>query len=100
MVIALSGNRQRGGFGGGRSPAAASGRQTRVATDADRGKPDLSLRAIMAELAGDEVKGSYGALWAFFARQGITFKKSLHASEQSLPRGPSAHGAGSGPRPT
>jgi hypothetical protein len=25
---------------------------------------------------------SYGALWAFFASEGITFKKSLHACEQ------------------
>src|SRR3954453_21107019 len=38
-------------------------------------KPDLTLRAIMAELAADGVKVSYGALWAFFAREGITFKK-------------------------
>src|SRR5215213_585813 len=38
-------------------------------------KPDLTLRAIRAELAGDGVKVRYGALWAFFAREGITFKK-------------------------
>src|ERR1051325_4213810 len=38
-------------------------------------KPDLSLRAIRAELAADGVKVSYGAVWAFFAREGITFKK-------------------------
>jgi transposase len=35
-------------------------------------KPDLILRAIRAELAADGVKVSYGALWAFFAREGIT----------------------------
>jgi transposase len=38
-------------------------------------KPDLTLRAIRAELAADGVRVSYGALWAFFAREGITFKK-------------------------
>src|SRR3982751_4906195 len=38
-------------------------------------KPDLTLRAIRAELAADGVKVSYGAVWAFFAREGITFKK-------------------------
>src|SRR5690242_5149679 len=38
-------------------------------------KPDLTLRAIRAELAADGVTVSYGALWGFFAREGITFKK-------------------------
>jgi transposase len=38
-------------------------------------KLDLTLRAVMAELAGDGVKVSYDSLWAFFAREGITFKK-------------------------
>src|ERR1044072_9498943 len=32
-------------------------------------KPDLTLRAIRAELAADGVKVSYGAVWAFFARE-------------------------------
>jgi hypothetical protein len=68
-------------------------------------KPDLTLRAIKAELADAGVRVSYGALWAFFMRQrvtfkgvtfkgvtfkgvtfkGVTFKKSLHASEQERP---------------
>ena len=38
-------------------------------------KPELTLRAIRAELAADGVKVSYGTVWAFFAREGITFKK-------------------------
>ena len=38
-------------------------------------KPDLTLRAIMAELAERGVVASYGAVWAFFAREAITFKK-------------------------
>ena len=45
-------------------------------------KPDLTLRAVVAELAADGVTVSYGAVWAFFAREGLTFKKSLRASEQ------------------
>jgi len=38
-------------------------------------KPDLTLRALRAELAANGIKVSHGALWAFFAREGITFKK-------------------------
>jgi transposase len=38
-------------------------------------KPDLTLRAVMAELAGRGTPASYGAVWRFFAREGITFKK-------------------------
>jgi transposase len=49
-------------------------------------KPDLTLRAVMAELTERGTPTSYGAVWRFLAREGITFKKSLHASEQSLPR--------------
>ena len=45
-------------------------------------KPDLTLRAVVAELAERGTPASYGAVWRFFKYQGITFKKSLHASEQ------------------
>ena len=38
-------------------------------------KPDLTLRALRAELAAAGFEVSYGALWAFLAHQGITFKK-------------------------
>jgi len=38
-------------------------------------KPDLTLRAIMAELAERGTPASYGAVWRFFAREGVTFKK-------------------------
>jgi len=38
-------------------------------------KPDLTLRAVMVELAGRGTPASYGAVWRFFAREGITFKK-------------------------
>ena len=38
-------------------------------------KPDLTLRAVLAELAARGRVVSYGAVWAFFASEGITFKK-------------------------
>jgi transposase len=38
-------------------------------------KPDLTLRAVMAELAARGIPASYGAVWRFFAHEGITFKK-------------------------
>jgi transposase len=38
-------------------------------------KPDLTLRAVMAELAARGTPASYGAVWRFFAREGVTFKK-------------------------
>src|ERR1044071_821747 len=52
---------------GGRRPhRLASRREWLLARIAE--KPDLTLRAIMAELAADGVKVSYGAVWGFFAR--------------------------------
>jgi len=47
-----------------------------------RGEPDLTLRAVVAELAERGTPASYGAVWRFFKYEEITFKKSLHASEQ------------------
>lgn len=38
-------------------------------------KPDLTLRAVMAELAARGVAASYHAVWDFFAHEGVTFKK-------------------------
>ena len=38
-------------------------------------KPDLTLRALLAELAERGVKVSLGALSAFFAREKVSFKK-------------------------
>jgi transposase len=48
-------------------------------------KPDLTLRAIMAELAERGVVASYGAVWAFFAGEAITFKKKS-ARQRAGPR--------------
>src|SRR5215468_3137200 len=46
-------------------------------------KPDLTLRAMVAELAERGTPASYGAVWRFFKNaKGSVLKKSLHASEQ------------------
>jgi transposase len=39
-------------------------------------EPDLTLRALLAELHARGVKVSYGALWLHFEREGISFKKN------------------------
>ena len=48
-------------------------------------KPDLTLRAVVAELAARGLAASYGAVWRFFAREGITFKKKP-ARRRARPR--------------
>jgi transposase len=48
-------------------------------------QPDVTLRALVAELAARGIKVSYYAVWHFFEHEGISFKKSLHASEQDRP---------------
>ena len=41
-------------------------------------KPDLTLRAVVAELAERGTPASYGAVWRFFKREGISFKKRAY----------------------
>jgi transposase len=66
---------------GGRRPLRLTGeREWLLARIAE--KPDLTLRAVMAELAERGTPASYGAVWRFFRHEGITLKKTLHASEQ------------------
>jgi transposase len=38
-------------------------------------KPDLTLRALVAELGERGTPASYGAVWRFYKHAGITFKK-------------------------
>ena len=40
-------------------------------------KPDLTLRALLRELADRGLVVSYYALWHFLQHEGVTFKKSL-----------------------
>ena len=77
----------------GSAAARPMGGRRRVALVAERDwllaqiveKPDLTLRAIRAELAELGVKVSYDAVWRFYLKAGISFKKSLHAAEQDRP---------------
>ena len=48
-------------------------------------KPDLTLSALLVELADRGLVVSYYALWHFLQHEGVTFKKSLRASEQDRP---------------
>lgn len=66
---------------GGRRPYALQGeREWLMARLAE--KPDITLRGLGAELAARGIKVSHFAVWHFFEHEGISFKKSLHASEQ------------------
>ncbi|HLB06681.1 MAG TPA: IS630 family transposase, partial [Alphaproteobacteria bacterium] len=47
--------------------------------------PDITLRALVAELAERGIVVSLYAVWHFFEHEGISFKKSLYASEQDRP---------------
>ena len=38
-------------------------------------KPDLTLRAVVGELVERGTPASYGAVWRFLKREGISFKK-------------------------
>jgi transposase len=49
-------------------------------------KPDLTLRAVLAELAVRGMVVSYGAVWGFFASEGITFKKKPARQRAGSPR--------------
>jgi transposase len=61
---------------GGHRPYALAGERewllARVAAE-----PDLTLRALLAELAARGVKVSYFAVWHFFEHEGISFKKRM-----------------------
>ena len=48
-------------------------------------KPDVTLRALLVELAERGIEVSYYAVWHFFEHEGISFKKSLRAGEQDRP---------------
>ena len=82
MVAALARERQYGGQADGWAAAAAfdSEREWLLARIAE--KPDVTLRALMAELAERGTPASYGAVWRFFKACGDHLKKNRYASEQ------------------
>ena len=54
-------------------------------------KPDLTLRAVVAELVGRGVPASYGAVWRLLKAEGITVKKKPVRRRAGSPRrGPPA----------
>lgn len=48
-------------------------------------KPDLTLHAVLSELRERGVAVSCDTLWRFLRREGVSFKKTLFASEQDRP---------------
>jgi transposase len=48
-------------------------------------QPDLTLDEVVAVMHKHGIAGSRSAVWRFFARHKITFKKSLRAAEQERP---------------
>jgi len=61
-------------MGGHRRPALEAHRDWVLARIAE--KPDLTLRALAAELSERGVKAGQYAVWSFFKREGMTFKKN------------------------
>ena len=59
---------------GGRKPYALAGERNWVLARI-AAKPDITLRALAAELAARGVAVSYYAVWNFLAHEGISFKK-------------------------
>jgi len=69
---------------GGNRPFALANERDRILERLAK-QPDLPLRALLAELHGRGIKVSYFAVWNIVDRAGLSFKKSLHASEQDRP---------------
>jgi transposase len=78
-------------MGGYRPLALAGERDWLLARIAAR--PDLTLRALVAELAGRGIVVSYFAVWHFFEREDISFKKKPARQRAGSPR------RGAPPRP-
>ncbi len=48
-------------------------------------RPDLTVEEIRAELRGRGIHAGHGSVWRFFARHGISFKKTVRAAERDRP---------------
>ncbi len=59
---------------GGRRPYALAGERDWLLARLAQ-TPDITLRALVGELAARGIKVSYYAVWHFFQHEGITFKK-------------------------
>ena len=72
--VARTGSVKPGRMGGHRRPALADERDWILARLADGGA-DVTVRGLAAELAERGVKVGPYAVWSFFKREGLTFKK-------------------------
>ena len=48
-------------------------------------EPEVTVRGLMTELAERGVAVSYGTVWNFIHREGMSFKKSVLPAEQDRP---------------
>jgi transposase len=70
---------------GGRRPYALAGERAWLLERLSE-KPDITLRALAAELAERGIKVSYFAVWHFFEHEGIRFKKKPARQRAGSPR--------------
>jgi transposase len=70
---------------GGRRPYALSGERDWLLARLSK-QPDITLRALAAELAERGIKVSYYAVWHFFEHEGISFKKKPARQRAGSPR--------------
>jgi transposase len=63
---------------GGKRPVLLAGQRAFVLDRIDK-VPNISLRALAAELAERGIIVSYGAVWSFVHREGMSFKKKRAA---------------------
>jgi transposase len=59
---------------GGKRPVLLAGQRAFI-LDRIRRQPNISLRALAAELADRGISISYGAVWTFVRREGLSHKK-------------------------
>ena len=78
-------------MGGNRPYALASERDWLLKRIAER--PDITLRALLAELAERGITVSYYAVWHFFEHEGISFKKNRACERAGSTRRRAAAGA-------
>jgi transposase len=69
---------------GGKRPVLLAGQRAFI-LDRIEAVPDLSLRALAAELAERGVVVSYGAVWTFMHREGLSFKKKRASGRAGSP---------------
>jgi putative transposase len=89
--VARTGSVKPSQMGGYRRPALEGERAWMLARFAEAGS-DLTVRGLAAELAARGVKAGPYAVWSFFKREGLTFKKKPARGRA----GPSGRGAQTG----